>query len=374
MLITSSEDYLRKDVKFARDPILTTINFYKEPLTAGKWALLFFTLSFDSKYYDSGYNTFDYIISSTQNENDNVFTDNSQLVKNINDNTYLFIPNTLTDGTYYIIARGHYVDGSNEKVSNILSKSVTVKRSSMKNEINAELDQSKRVLRYNDRVDLKFTFDISIPYARILFKVGDYTTEISDYNLVVDLFHGNEESPRIQISYDQSEIQHKLSFVLIDKETSNILNHTEITDLTIIPKFEIEDIQYDNPKYDQSSYLVQSQDVVSGTVTCKNQVAIEHLSIKYSNQIGTITAIPGESKKFKFKIDIQFEANEMYIDLNFIQNSETVDKEFGFRILDMTININKDLPLSGTVAGSVKISNNINSEQLKICAKFGEYD
>ncbi|EAY14423.1 hypothetical protein TVAG_426160 [Trichomonas vaginalis G3] len=263
MAISDEADLYSMDVKFAGDPKLAKISFFNT-LTAGKWVTIFFDLYFDSEYYDSGSNTFDVVISSTQNENDNVFTDNPQLLQTGIYKTYIFIPNTLTDETYYIIARGHYVDGSNEKVSNILSKRVTVKRSSMKNEINAELDQSKRVLSYDDRVVLKFTFDISIPYAKILVKVGDYTTEISDYNGVVDLLDGNEESRRIQISFDQSEIQHKLSFVLIDKETSNILNHTEITNLTIIPKFEIEDIQYDNPKYYQYSYLVQSQDVVSG--------------------------------------------------------------------------------------------------------------
>ena len=176
---------------------------------------------------------------------------------------------------------------------------------------------------------------------------------------------------------DITEVYNKLTFIMVDSDTSTILASTALDRLEIIPELTEDEVQINNHKDNNGIYYLANKDTISGTIKFKNIIHIDDLKVSYDYNFksvsGTLSAIEGEDRKVNFEIPLtEFPSTGKII---FEGSRSSVRVPITVKKLDMTVNVNKYLPLTGTIDGNIQISTNLeSSNSLTVAAKYGEYD
>ncbi|EAX97539.1 hypothetical protein TVAG_331260 [Trichomonas vaginalis G3] len=203
-----------------------------------------------------------------------------------------------------------------------------------------------------------------------MYKFGEYSTDLSQYNLGFEGIGNYNSVISYQITESQTKIEKKVSIILVDNETSHILKHSEISNIKILPQFLIDSHEIFNTKDLANNYYVLDDEIVSGSVTFKNEIDFEYLSIELGSQKGTIIPIPGENKKINF--NIKMSPNEIYSSIFIKQNTQgAYIYLYSMFVFGIDVNINKYMTKSGTIGGSIQISPHRFYGSITTKAKFG---
>ncbi|EAY16981.1 hypothetical protein TVAG_280980 [Trichomonas vaginalis G3] len=372
--------YAVSSVVFKSNPAIEKFEYpSSREYYAGRWNEIQINTIFDQHYYGKGENSYSIAISQDPNETEDIFQENSLLYTFRSNEMYFYIPINIQEGNYYIILQFLYKD-INEvtKKSNLYKSrdSILVKQSISNNQLSVELQQDSRVLSRRTTTFLQYEAYPAVPFAKIMYKAGEFSTDLSLYSEFAEIVSINEADNYIYGPVVKPDILHKITFVLIDTKNLQILNQTEIDNLTILPEFEIESYTIDNPKDPYGYYFLQPKDVMTGTITFKYQTIKEYIEFYKRDIKGTLTEIPGESQKFKFSINVEVSYGSFQrFFLTFDQKSDRAEIEIMLRYMEMNININHYLPVSGIIGGDIYIHSNLNRlHEVKTVAKFGEYD
>ncbi|EAX94104.1 hypothetical protein TVAG_336670 [Trichomonas vaginalis G3] len=334
------------------------------------------SLYFDSKYYGKGENKYEYAIVKKQDDiKENAFHD--AIYRKESYHEYFFIPDTMDDGEYYFAFRARYIDGSKNSVSDIYSKKIIIHKPIVKNQLIVTKFEADMKYSADSYLRINYYPLPSVPFFKLLYKLGESSSNLDQYEQFYEsqspIKNNFEGTYSIHIQYDQREIVNKVSFIMVDSETSTILNSTEISHIKILPEFKLDTIQIDKPKDSNENYYLETNDVVSGTITFKNEFDINYMYLICNRVFGSLTTIQGNSKKLLFEIPLS--GGSSPYSLEFSQNYRHIDVSVPFKRLDMNVNINKYLPSTGTIDGNIQISTDLDSSKtLKVVAKYGEYD
>ncbi|EAY07773.1 hypothetical protein TVAG_000570 [Trichomonas vaginalis G3] len=221
----------------------------------------------------------------------------------------------------------------------------------------------------------------SAPKFKLLFKLGEYSTNVDQY---IEVCQYQKAAPgdldiyeSITIPSDITEVYNKLTFIMVDSDTSTILASTALDRLEIIPELTEDEVQINNHKDNNGIYYLANKDTISGTIKFKNIIHIDDLKVSYDYNFksvsGTLSATEGEDRKVNFEIPLtEFPSTGKII---FEGSRSSVRVPITVKKLDMTVNVNKYLPLTGTIDGNIQISTNLeSSNSLTVAAKYGEYD
>ncbi|EAY10135.1 hypothetical protein TVAG_088500 [Trichomonas vaginalis G3] len=359
----------RQDVIFESNPIMDDLRIQK-PVISGRWSLINPIFYFGSRYYGTGEDKVELAISDNRNENS--FDDN---MIHLYDNENCFIPGNLPAGDYYLFARIRYIDGETTKVSKIIWVDINVQTPSIKSEFSVMLSSDKSVFNPNKDIWFYITAAPSVPHFKIMWKFGEYSTDLDQYTQ-----WGDYQDPvdyrralrfEIKSPNDITDIQNGIVFISIDTKTSEILNYTEINNVRFLPFLILEGYQIDQPKYNDE-YVLQEGDLITGTISFKNEISIEHMTVSGFGSEGTIYSIPNENKKIRFEL-LKKSDYPSVIDVDEVNARQRIILDF--YNLDMSININKNLPFSGIIQGNIKIKTNIGYRtKMQFIAKFGEFE
>ncbi|EAX97537.1 hypothetical protein TVAG_331240 [Trichomonas vaginalis G3] len=205
-----------------------------------------------------------------------------------------------------------------------------------------------------------------------MYKTGDYSIDISEYTLVEESSIKYDLWTNCSIPSSQTKIENKITFAIVDNETLQFLNHSEINGLKLLPELTYETYEIFSPKNENDLYYTLNEYNFTGTVTFKNQVYYEHLSVDFESKKGTIVPLPGESKKFRFSFNKN--SREIYGNIVFRHKSQTCLIGISFKTFGLSIKINHYLPLTGKIEGNIDVDSGIYSGTIQTIAKFGEYD
>ncbi|EAY17313.1 hypothetical protein TVAG_266760 [Trichomonas vaginalis G3] len=364
------------NVKFNSNPQITVYSFAGY---SGQWNQFSFGKLFAYDYYEKGRESYRFALTQNTNVNEDIFQENSLQISN----EYLhnvFIPSSVQEGDYYIVGQLIYIDekGVTKKSSLSYSPLTSIVKSNNSNQFSVKKqDEQKTFIDSIGRLEISYEAYPTVPYAKIMSKIGGYSEDISLYEDQIDITNIYYGRDTFYISNSLYEIEHSITFILVDTSSSQILNHTEI-EIDILPKIAIKSHTIDHPKDTNDRYLLLPEEFITGTITLQNQIPKEFISVSDDRDklIGNITEIPGESKKFAFSIKVNLDDyswNILRIYFNVESDSDYFSLHFSY--LKMEINVNHCLPKSGTIGGNINIIiSNADNLHLKIVGKIGQYE
>ena len=162
--------------------------------------------------------------------------------------------------------------------------------------------------------------------------------------VLIEIYEGLVTDPiyiesSINIPTDLTEVQEKVTFIMKDTATSQILAYTEYTDLIIVPKFEVENITLANHNMISDYYVLHNQEPITGTVTFKNEVAFDYLILHYKLKRQTLKPFGKSKRNFFFIVQLGDIRSENLITLNFEQNNVFKNGYITYKYVEFTYSV-----------------------------------
>ncbi|EAY01176.1 hypothetical protein TVAG_189620 [Trichomonas vaginalis G3] len=218
----------------------------------------------------------------------------------------------------------------------------------------------------------------SVPHFKVYYKVGSYSSNLQHYTYINE-YDGPLRNfiyfptGRLNISRYLTKIQDKVTFIMTDATTSEILNYTEFTNVRIVPDLRSESVILTNKEKVYMRYFFQNQEVITGRVTFENEVDADELKFSYNGAIQAFKPYGNSKKIIEFSIQLTVDGSTNYIELIFRQCGEFSREEIQYIYVDINYN-KKYLPLSSTggIKGTLQITHNaIYGYDFKTVAKLG---